>query len=82
LLSAVNYLHSANIVHRDIQLTSILLKMSDEVDIDKRQIISFKLSNFQHSRSLVEPFLDTTLIGPHTHKKISEFYSFSFFIGT
>jgi len=58
LLCALNYLHSANIVHRDIRLTSILLKMSDEPELSRREIISIKLSNFQHAHSLIEPFLD------------------------
>jgi serine/threonine protein kinase len=74
LLSALNYLHSANIVHRDIRLSSILLKMSDEPELNRRDIISIKLSNFQNAHSLIEPYLDAVPLnsnsnGLQVHKK-------------
>lgn len=68
LLSAVAYLHNSSmrwirfflcvdLVHRDIRLSSILLRMTDEPDIKRRHIMQFKLANFQSARSVSGPFL-------------------------
>eukprot|EP01127_Copromyxa_protea_P014611 TRINITY_DN4105_c0_g1_i4.p1 TRINITY_DN4105_c0_g1~~TRINITY_DN4105_c0_g1_i4.p1 ORF type:complete len:782 (-),score=185.36 TRINITY_DN4105_c0_g1_i4:93-2438(-) len=56
VLGAIHYLHSAGIVHRDIQPTSILIAASDrddpKVKVASRKLFGVKLASFGNARAI------------------------------
>eukprot|EP01126_Amoeba_proteus_P020030 TRINITY_DN2048_c0_g1_i2.p1 TRINITY_DN2048_c0_g1~~TRINITY_DN2048_c0_g1_i2.p1 ORF type:complete len:645 (-),score=145.35 TRINITY_DN2048_c0_g1_i2:284-2218(-) len=49
LLGALNYLHSAGVVHGDIQPSSVLISVSSETDLADREVVDVKLGSFGNS---------------------------------
>ena len=80
IISAFMYLHSCNIIHRDIKLENILLVFNNEEDLKNLNMLKseVKVIDFGYSRILKKEELATSVLGnrinmePHILKKLEK----------
>jgi serine/threonine protein kinase len=79
LLGALHYLHSADIVHRDLKSSSVLIRLSEEVSpttttttTQRRKLINAKLGSFSQARSLRPPWGPVNIVETEKNEPSNE----------